>query len=264
MIKKIISGGQTGADRAALDAAIKLGVPHGGWIPKGRIAEDGPLPEKYQLKEMPSKSYQKRTEQNVIDSDGTVIISNGKLTGGSAFTRSMARNHDKPFLYVDLLKTPKHSASSEIIDWMIEYDIEILNVAGPRASKDPAIYDNVKKIIEGVFYLGAVRKTVEYAELKASSLADTVDEAVSGILATFSLADKVRIANMSVKELAPLKLGMIAYVQKKLDSCGINEALKEDCIKIAGENMDEAGASTVIIDQIWKKLKKTHRLRVLK
>jgi predicted Rossmann-fold nucleotide-binding protein len=81
MIKKIISGGQTGADQAALDVAIELGIPHGGWIPKGRKTEAGRLPEKYHLKEMPTAEYRKRTEQNVIDSDGTLIISHGELNG---------------------------------------------------------------------------------------------------------------------------------------------------------------------------------------
>ncbi len=89
MIEKIISGGQTGADRAALDVAIKLDLPHGGWIPKGRKAEDGPLTDKYQLQEMSTASYSKRTEQNVIDSDGTLIICRGKPTGGSDYTRLM-------------------------------------------------------------------------------------------------------------------------------------------------------------------------------
>ena len=86
MIKKIISGGQTGADRAALDSAIKLGIPHGGWIPKGRITENGPLPEKYQLQEMPTISYPRRTEQNVIDSDGTLIVARGKLISPGRLT----------------------------------------------------------------------------------------------------------------------------------------------------------------------------------
>ena len=102
MIQKIISGGQTGADRAALDVAIELGISHGGWIPKGRKTEEGPLPEKYQLQEMPTGSYQKRTQQNVIDSHGTLIISHGKLTGGSAFTRRLAKIHKRPFLHIDL------------------------------------------------------------------------------------------------------------------------------------------------------------------
>jgi len=96
VIDKIISGGQTGADRAALDAAIELDIPHGGWIPKGRKTEDGGLPEKYHLKEMPTGSYAARTEQNVIDSDGTLIVSHGKLNGGSALTRRLAKKHKRP------------------------------------------------------------------------------------------------------------------------------------------------------------------------
>ena len=87
MLKKIISGGQTGADRAALDAAIRLGIPHGGWIPKGRIAEDGPLAATYRLREMPTGGYAERTEKNVMDSDGTLIISHGAPTGGTEYTR---------------------------------------------------------------------------------------------------------------------------------------------------------------------------------
>jgi hypothetical protein len=98
MIKKIISGGQTGADRAALDVAIKLGIPHGGWVPKGRITEEGPLPDKYQMHEMPTEIYADRTEQNVIDSDGTLIISRGKPTGGSDYTREMALKNKKHLL----------------------------------------------------------------------------------------------------------------------------------------------------------------------
>ena len=91
MLTKIISGGQTGADRAALDVAIELDIPHGGWIPKGKKTEAGVIPDKYQLKEMPTASYPKRTEQNVIDSDGTLILTHGKLTGGSALTARMIR-----------------------------------------------------------------------------------------------------------------------------------------------------------------------------
>ncbi len=94
MIKKIISGGQTGADQAALDVAIKLDIPHGGWITKGRLTEDGPLPDKYNLQEMPTSSYPERTEKNILDSDGTLIISHGKLTGGSALTRELAVKHN--------------------------------------------------------------------------------------------------------------------------------------------------------------------------
>ena len=150
MIKRIISGGQTGADQAALDAAIKYSFPYGGWIPKGRKTEDGILPDKYKLKEMPTDSYEKRTEQNVIDSDGTVIISHGKLTGGSKLTQELAEKHNRPCLHVDLNETPAFIAVSKINSWIIGNEIEVLNVAGPRAGKNPKIYDDTRYIIEGV------------------------------------------------------------------------------------------------------------------
>ena len=120
MLEKIISGGQTGADRAALDFAINHKIPHGGWVPKGRLAEDGPLPSKYKLTEMPTESYQDRTEQNVIDSDGTVIISRGKLTGGSAYTQKMAKYYSKPCLHIDLRKHDVLPAAVELLAWIDE------------------------------------------------------------------------------------------------------------------------------------------------
>lgn len=150
MIKKIISGGQTGADRAALDVAIKLDIPHGGWIPKGRKTENGILPDKYQLQEMLTASYPKRTEQNVMDSDGTLIFSRGKLTGGSALTRKLAKQHERPWLHIDLDKVGLTEAYEMIAGWFDEYDVHVLNVAGPRASKDPMIHDVVVIILENV------------------------------------------------------------------------------------------------------------------
>src|SRR5210317_450916 len=154
MNRKIISGGQTGADQAALDAAIKLDISHGGWIPKGRLTENGPLPDKYKLTEMPGSAYTLRTEQNVIDSNGTLIISHGKLSEGSDYTRKMAIKHHRPWLHIDLNKTPAFKAATLICSWIDENAIEILNVAGPRASKDDQIYPAVLKLIESVHYMG--------------------------------------------------------------------------------------------------------------
>ena len=117
MIKKIISGGRTGADRAALDVAIKFNIPHGGWIPKGRLAEDGPLPDKYHLQEMPTSSYPKRTEQNVIDSDGTLIFFRGKPTGGTEYTRKMVLKHKKQLVHVDLNLKTSYDAAYRILSY---------------------------------------------------------------------------------------------------------------------------------------------------
>lgn len=146
MVEKIISGGQTGADIAGVDAAISCSVPYGGWLPKGRKAERGIVPERYtEFQEMIRGGYPKRTEQNVIDSDGTVIFTYGRLTGGSSLTKKYAAVHKRPWLHVDL-KSGQNPVAL-IKDWIIEWDIKILNVAGKSASKAPGIYDHVKKII---------------------------------------------------------------------------------------------------------------------
>lgn len=154
MIKKIISGGQTGADRAALDVAIKAGIPHGGWIPKGRKTEGGVLPDKYQLQEMSTASYPKRTEQNVLDSDGTLIVSHGKLNGGSALTRKLAEKHKRPHIHLDMNKLSVNDAVDALRVWIGNNEIMILNVAGPRASKDPDIYSVTAKVLETLFMDG--------------------------------------------------------------------------------------------------------------
>ena len=150
-IEKIISGGQTGADRAALDFAIKNNIPHGGWIPKGRLTEEGPLPSHYQLWETKSRSYVKRTEQNVIDSDGTLILSHGILTGGSAFTRRFAKEHQRPWLHIDLNNALMTESAEQIKRWIEENKIKTLNVAGPRASKDSRIYRKTLELLEITF-----------------------------------------------------------------------------------------------------------------
>lgn len=150
MIKKIISGGQTGVDRAALDVAIEAGIPHGGWIPKGRKTEEGPLPARYRMREMDTVSYEDRTEQNVLDSHGTLIFSHGDLTGGSALTRELANVHGKPCLHLDLHQVTALDAAGQVVEWVAQNRIEVLNVAGPRASRDRQIYDDVKRVLRVV------------------------------------------------------------------------------------------------------------------
>lgn len=136
MIKKIISGGQTGVDRAALDVALELGIPSGGWCPKGRKAEDGPIDPRYPLKETNSSEYGERTEKNVKDSDGTLILTWGDPTGGTAFTIQMAEKHKKPYLVIDL---SKNMDPPDVAYWIKAQGLALLNVAGPRESKAPGI-----------------------------------------------------------------------------------------------------------------------------
>ena len=150
MIQKIVSGGQTGADRAALDFAIRHNITHSGWVPKGRKAEDGTLPYKYHLQEMPTGEYSERTEKNILDSDGTLIISHGILTGGSALTKELAKLYRKPWIHIDLEATPYPKASSMIREWIRHNGIKVMNVAGAMASKDPKIYQAVTELLEAV------------------------------------------------------------------------------------------------------------------
>ncbi len=154
MIKKIVSGGQTGADRAALDFAIKHHIEHGGWVPKYRAAEDGRIPDIYQLQEMPTYSYSRRTEQNAIESDGTVIISHGKPTGGSSFAVRMAKKHGRPWLHLDMERLSVDKAGWRLQKWIEECAISVLNVAGPRRSTDPSIYDVTIELLEAAIEAG--------------------------------------------------------------------------------------------------------------
>ncbi|MFZ5797820.1 MAG: putative molybdenum carrier protein [Thermodesulfobacteriota bacterium] len=151
---RIISGGQSGADRAALDAAIRLGIPHGGWLPRGRKAEDGPLPAHYRLRETETARYRERTEKNIVDSDATLILSFGPLTGGSALTESLALRHDRPCLIIDLAEVPRAEAAAAVEQWLRRYKIRTLNVAGPRASNQPGIYDAVLDLLLAVNWPG--------------------------------------------------------------------------------------------------------------
>jgi len=147
---RIISGGQTGVDRAALQAAIDLGIDHGGWCPRGRRAEDGRIPTRFHLQEVDSKDYSVRTLRNILESDGTLILHSGKLTGGTALTESAARQHRKPLLLVDMDKDAE-GAAAKIRTWIESHQIRTLNVAGPRESTSPGIYDRALAFLAVVF-----------------------------------------------------------------------------------------------------------------
>ena len=147
VIEKVVSGGQTGVDRAALDVALRLGVPCGGWCPQGRLAEDGPLPLSYPLDETPSPEYAERTLWNVRDTDGTLVLTSGPPADGTGFTVQCARSLAKPCLIVDFEEggDPAH-----VLAWAAQHGVRVMNVAGPRESKCPGIYDLASGFLEAV------------------------------------------------------------------------------------------------------------------
>ena len=149
-LQKIISGGQAGADRAALDVAIRHGFPHGGWCPRGRIAEDGPLDAKYLLQETESDGYVERTERKIRDSEGTFLFSfSTELTGGSLRTYELCLKHGKPFMH--LAKNGRYrewDLNMIILNFIRRNDITVLNIAGSRESKEPGIYEWTREYLE--------------------------------------------------------------------------------------------------------------------
>ena len=264
MIEKIVSGGQTGADRAALDAAIELGIPHGGWIPKGRKTEDGTLPEEYLLREMPTASYSARTEKNVLDSDGTLIISHGKLTGGSALTSQFARKHNRPWMHVDLEKTSFFKTALDVRSWVAENRIKVLNVAGPRGSKDPTIYDATKKLLKTAFQLDLIQSTMPCPEREAPHWPATLDEAVKELISNLTLKDKTLIAKMSGEDLTGLHPTLGAYIRERFGLWSGNHLLMQSCRLESGKKISKDEASAIIIRELWKRLTGTHKIRLVK
>ncbi len=134
---RVVSGGQTGVDRAGLDWAISLGIQHGGWCPRGRLAEDGTIPSRYELVELASPDYAVRTEQNVIDSDATLILYEKKLRGGTLLTFNLCKRLGKPYVSVRMDDSEPRACR----DWLDKLRPETLNIAGSRESISPGIYD---------------------------------------------------------------------------------------------------------------------------
>ncbi|MCX7894564.1 MAG: putative molybdenum carrier protein [Thermoanaerobaculum sp.] len=145
---KVISGGQTGVDRAALDVALRLGWPCGGFCPRGRRAEDGPIPATYPLVELGSPSYAHRTRANVEAADATLILSPLPLRGGTLLTLRWCRALRKAHLVVDPWE---EQAEEAVVAWLQQTHPAVLNVAGPRESQCPGIYRQSCRLLEACF-----------------------------------------------------------------------------------------------------------------
>ena len=274
MIEKIISGGQTETDQAVLDVAIKMGFSHGGWLPKGRVTKTGTLPGKYRLKEMPTENYSECIEQNIKDSKGTLIISYGKLTGDSDYARKMTLKHKRQLLGIDLNQTIAFEAASLIKDWIQLRYIDVLYVMGPDGDINPDTGKHIAGIVEGALILDLMNASSDsditnfserdYVE-KLPGPPKTVSQAVDILISKMALKDKVIIANMTYGELVDLNSNLGAYIKNIFRLRSGNDELMESCRFVTQNNkLDEDGACVAIIEILWKRVRTTHKMRVVK
>ena len=274
MIRKIISCGQTGVELAALDIALKLGIAHGGWTSRGRRNEEGALPGHYELKETVSLGFQEALEKNVVESDGTLVISKGIKSSGPTRAVQMALKHQRQFLHVDLRQYALFEAASLTNSWMSQKMIQVVYITGPMASEDAQLYPQTRKLLETAFYLGFVKSgvqqehTVARPETPAHRHSDhprSVQEAVQRLKDTLSLKDRSLLANMQPDELSHLNSGLGEYIKQNFGLYVGNEPLMQSCASLGRVEKPLADeACAIILRVLWEDLRMTHKLRIIK
>lgn len=271
MIEKIISAGQPGVEQAALDMAIKLGIARGGWIPERHKTEI--LTDIYRL-QVSQGNYSQTTEMNVRDSDGTLIISAGKLTGSSALSRRLAEKHGCPMLYTDLNLTIAFQAAEKISSWISDHNIKILNITGAESLENIDVYKTAADILETAFQISLL--DVSRYESTPDPHADetkirdilgppkNISQAVDILLSRMTFKEKTRIANFSKEKLMSSMPSLRIYVKNEFRLWKSNENLMKSHITLPGE--DEADdVSVAIITKLWEKLQNSvNVLRVVK
>lgn len=274
MIKKIISGGQTGADRAALDVALKFNIDHGGWIPKGRLTENGPLPLKYRLEEMNTSHYAARTKKNIQESDGTLLVTRGILSGGSLLTRNLATELNCPVCHIDLLQMEEFEAALISNTFLADHAIGILNVAGPRLSQCPGIDESVKAVLEVMLYLVYldhweacfIENDIDFSIMPAGMRSvQTIQEALEQITSDLSIREKVFIARLEESRIGSLYFLMLDYIKYRLNLDGRDQLLmKSICRESDTPFMSIEDGVMVIVKHLKQSLEKDYMLKVIK
>lgn len=273
MLKKIISSGRSGAARAALDVALQLNIHHGGWMPGRRLAEGGPNSAAYRFREIRSSSDEVPAELNVADSDGTLIIDRGSLSGSLAHIRETAEKHRKPWLYVDLTQYDTFQASLEIKSWLSKYDIDVLNVAGPRDGSDPDLYQATKSILEVVSHLIRfdikIPPYVPFVDFKKrldpSRLPKNVDDVVELLLSDLSSKDKFLIAKLMADDLESFGSDLVQTIKTEFRLDSGNEELLRSCgLSGDGPTPTAEEAAVGIMERLLNTIRQNYRIRIVK
>jgi hypothetical protein len=273
-VKKIISGGLSVSDQAVLDAAIRLGIPHGGYIPWGRMTEIGILSAKFKLQELNTDNHLDCIEKNVKESKGTLLISAGKLNDDAEYARRMTLKYSHQILYVDLELTPSFEAATLVNDWIQMQNVDVLYVVGPFANEYRYVDKHVTVIVEGALLLdildaphGSKIQDIQYGEYlqNLQAVPKTVDEAVEQIISDMSLEERVRLANYDKENLRIINYSLSIFIRNQLFMKDVKKDLFESCRAVSdNKNLNEATAALVIIEKLWERLRDTHRLRIVK
>jgi len=274
MVKKVISGGLTVSDQAALDVAISLGIPHGGYIPWGRTTEIGTLLFKYKLQELNTDNHFECIERNVKESKGTLIISAGEFNDDSKYARKLTIKHSHQVFVVDLELTPSFEAPTLVNDWIQKYNIDVLYIIGPFTYEYLNIDKHTTIIVEGALILDLTdapqgSKVMDYSKdmyiQKLSVLPKTVDEAVEQIISDMSLEERVRMANFDKEQIRVINYSLSVFIRNQLFMKDLNNELFKSCLAVSeNKNLNESTAALVIIEKFWGKLRKTYTLRIVK
>lgn len=275
MIRKVLTSGQTGVELAALDTAIKLSIPHGGWTPLGKRNAMGSLPSVYQLQETATIGFQEALDKNTAEADGTLVVSRNQASPWTRKVVQAALKHQRQFLHVDLGQYPLFEAASLIASWLSQQHIKTVFVTGLQDSEDANIYTQTRKVLETAVYLGLVKtgmhpdhhlaKPSVSSDNGPTNLPRTVDGAVEQLTAAMPLKDRTLLANMASDALDSLHSGLGAYIKEQFGLYSGNASLLRSCAErgnLQDPLPDEACA--VILRALWEHLRRTHRLRVVK
>ncbi len=270
MIRKIISSGEKGVARAALEAAVKLGLSSGGWTAVSYPAGRQDLVDRFGLKELETGTMEEAVLLNLLKADATLLLTRGELDLRTKQVRRLCKTNEKPCLHLDLKTTGAFQAARELARWLPKAEAQVLHVTGSDASQDPEMARIVPDLIEAFFYLhlmpdGTVSDGRTPEPLEKAIPPQTVSEAVLRLKEHLPLKDKATVANMSASELAALDGSLGEYIRNAFQLFTGNNALLESCrwvSKQAGFKQDNAAA--VIIRELWQELKKTHTLRIIK
>jgi hypothetical protein len=265
MLQKIISSGFNSATRAALDVALHLDIAHGGWISTGDITAQGRTASSYDLQELPSNLD--CMEKCVTSADGTLLLTRGEIDGELKAFRDFAQKNGRHFLHIDLERVPAFKASTVIADWLMHKKVDVLNVAG-SGSDAPDSYEKIFHVITSAYWLTQAK--IDEASAQGSGrtnpgLPRSISEAVSRLLTDMSLKDRATMANMTEDELTNLNFTLGSYIRNAFGIWSGNEQLFEACRAASGNPaLPRKEAATVIIGELWKELRRTHKLRIVK